>query len=362
SKMSPILSKYIEKQSQTPKKERNAAFRSAVKAQVCDVLRHVLPVATKSTVGIYGSAQAIENLIMNLSSDNLKESQLVGSKILENIRKVAPIFYERADIPERGGATIAYKFDTREDLKKITNKYLKESYSNDLSSVHLVDYTPKNEFELIPYMLYEQSSLSISELKTEIANWSYEKKQKVFEAYMGKRLNRRHRPGRAIENAVYSWDIICDYGIFRDLQRHRMVNDLVWQDLSPRYGYDIPELIEKTNLSDDFVKCFDLSMELYSLLQSEGYNDQAQYATLLGHKMRWHISYNAREAFHIHELRTSPQGHPEYRKLVLEMHQKLAEVHPLLAEAMIFVNKAEDPELTRLAAERYSQIKLSRLK
>jgi hypothetical protein len=178
---------------------------------------------------------------------------------------------------------------------------------------------------------------------------------------MGERLNRRHRPGRALEQAHYTWDLVCDYGIFRDLQRHRMVDDLEWQPLTPRYGYDIPALVDEADLSEQFEACFDLSAQLYSELQAAGYEYEAQYATLLGHKMRWTITYNAREAFHLHELRTSPQGHPGYRKLVQQMHEKLAEVHPMLAEAMIFVNQGEDPELTRLAAERATQYKLQQL-
>jgi thymidylate synthase ThyX len=178
---------------------------------------------------------------------------------------------------------------------------------------------------------------------------------------MGERLNRRHKPGRALEKAHYSWDIICDYGIFRDLQRHRMVDDLEWQQLTPRYGYDVPELVEEAGLTEKFQSCFDKSLELHSYLISEELENEAQYATLLGHKMRWKITYNARQAFHFHELRTTPHGHPGYRKLVKEMHDKLAEVHPILGESIKFVNKDEDPELSRLAAERYTQFKLNGL-
>lgn len=123
----------------------------------------------------------------------------------------------------------------------------------------------------------------------------------------------------------------------------------------------MPELVEKAGLTDDFEKCFDLSAQLYSELQGAGYEYEAQYATLLGHKMRWTITYNGREAFHFHELRTAPQGHPGYRKLVQEMHEKVSEVHPMMAEAMKFVNQDEDPELTRLAAERATQYKLEKL-
>jgi len=159
-------------------------------------------------------------------------------------------------------------------------------------------------------MLYEHSTMSLRDIKKEVQAWPYEQKLKAFRTYIGERLNRRHKPGRAIEIAHYSWDLLCDYGIFRDLQRHRMVDAFDWQQLTPRYGFDMPELVEQANLSEQFEQCFDLSAALYSELQAAGFALEAQYATLLGHRMRWKITYNAREAFHLHELRTSPQGHP----------------------------------------------------
>jgi hypothetical protein len=257
---------------------------------------------------------------------------------------------------------IAYRANTYKVVHDIAQKFLPESYADATSeAVTLVDYWPKNELLLVPDMLYEHANVPLEQLQTEVNAWPYERKSEVLKVYMGERLNRRHRPGRALEKAHYSWDLVCDYGIFRDLQRHRMVDDMNWQLLTPRYGYNIPKLVEEANLSEEFEQCFDISLKLYSLLQKEGYGLEAQYATLLGHKMRWKVTYNAREAFHFHELRTTPQGHPGYRKLVLQMHEKLAEVHPLLAEAMQFVNQDEDPKLNRLAAERYTQYKLEQL-
>jgi len=356
------LTDYVRANDKTPENERDGAWKAATRAQACDAIRAVLPVATRSTVGIYASGQALESLIMHLMSDELSEARETGKKILEQARKIIPMFLERADKPERGGATIAYRVNTTNQVKKLAGEYLPENYTglgND--PVTLVDYWPKNELLLVPDMLYEHSNLSLDQLQTEIGNWPYSQKADVLKAYMGERLNRRHRPGRALEKAHYSWDIVCDYGIFRDLQRHRMVDDMNWQLLTPRYGYEVPKLVEDAGLTDQFEACFDISLQLYSVMQKAGYTYEAQYATLLGHRMRWKVTYNAREAFHLHELRTSPQGHPGYRKLVNEMHTKLAEVHPLIAESMIFVNQDEDPELTRLAAERYTQMKLEKL-
>lgn len=362
SKMVRQLTDYVRSNSAVPEAERDAAWKGATKAQACDAIRGVLPVATKSTVGIFASGQAVENLIMHLLSDELPEAKAVGQSLLEQGRKVMPMFLERADKPERGGAMIAYRANTAQAVKQLAEQYLPDNYASAVAEpVTLVDYWPKNELLLVPDMLYEHSNLSLEQLQATVNAWPYDQKLDVFKAYAGERLNRRHRPGRALEKAHYSWDLICDYGIFRDLQRHRMVDDMNWQLLTPRYGYEVPKLVEEAGLTEQFEACFDTSLKLYSVLQKAGYPLEAQYATLLGHRLRWKVTYNAREAFHLHELRTSPQGHPGYRKLVLQMHEKLAEVHPLLAEAMKFVNQDEDPELTRLAAERYTQFKLTQL-
>ena len=355
------LTDFVRAKSKVPKKEQDAAWRAATKAQACDAARPLLPVAVKSTVGIFASGQALESLIMHLLSDELAEARIVGQQLLDEARKTMPTFLERADKPERGGATIAYRSNTAQAVKEFTHKNLKEAYSSSQEAVTLTDIWPRDELDLVPDMLYEHSGSSLTEIREAVADWSEQKKAEALDTYVGERLNRRHRPGRALEKAHYSWDLVCDYGIFRDLQRHRMVDDLEWQQLTPRFGFDVPEIIEEAGLADAFEGCFDLSLRLHSILQAAGYELDAQYATLLGHKMRWKITYNAREAFHFHELRTAPQGHPGYRKLVLEMHQKLAELHPRLAAHMKFVNQDEDPELTRLAGERATQYKLEKL-
>ncbi len=356
------LTDYVVSISNVPLSERDAAFRSATKAQACDAIRPLLPVATTATVGIYASGQALESLIMHLLSDELAEARRTGQAILQQARKVIPMFLERADKPERGGAMIAYRANTARAMQQLANNILDSNLSdNGSKSITLTDVWPRNELDLVADMLYEHSNMPLQSIRATVNEWSYEQKEEVIRTYVGERLNRRQRPGRALEKVHYSWDLVCDYGIFRDLQRHRMVDDMEWQKLSPRYGYDIPKLVEDAGLSEQFESCFDISLKLYSDLQASGYINESQYATLLGHRMRWKVTYNAREAFHLHELRTGPQGHPGYRKLVQEMHDVISNIHPLLSNAMTFVNQDEDPKLTRLAAERYTQYKLAQL-
>ncbi len=358
SEMVHRLNDHIQKHSTVPAETKDAAWRNATRAQACDAVRPVLPVATQSTVGIFASGQAIENLILHLLSDELIEAQRTGEKVLKEARKTMSAFLERVDKPERGGAHIAYRARTHKAVEDLAKELLPENHTITLEAVRMTDVWPRNELDVVADMLYEHSNLSLEEIRAEVEKMTYKQKLKVVQTYIGERLNRRHKPGRALEKIHYSFDLVSDYGIFRDLQRHRMVDDLEWQRLTPRYGYEVPQLVDKAGLSDLFERCFDISLELYSHLQAAGYSLEAQYTTLLGHKMRWKVTYNAREAFHIHELRTSPQGHPGYRKLVQQMHETVAQAHPLIAESMKFVNKGEDPELTRLAAEKYAQFKV----
>lgn len=342
------------------KKSEKIAWRGATKAQACDAVRPVLPVSTRSTVGIFGSAQAIESLIMHLLADELDESRQTGKKILREVRKVMPAFFERADKPDRGGATTAYMAAKRESMAK-TRADLKVSSDYSFEPVILVDYWPKNELDVVPHLLFEESDMPTAQLQEAMGETRYPTKQAILSDYFGKRLNRRHRPGRAMEIPHYMWEIVGDYGTFRDLQRHRVVDAFEWQKLTTSYGYEVPQLIEDAGLTDEFQRCFKKSEELVNLMIRAGYEDESQYATLFGHRMRYRFLLNARAAFHFIELRTSPQGHPGYRKIVNKMHEQLSEVHPTIGQAMIFANKDEDPELTRMAAELAAQYKLEKL-
>lgn len=362
SKLVHNLTDYVRIQHPKPAdvKER-AAWSGATRAQACDAIRPLLPVATKSTVGIFASAQAIESLIMHLRSEELPEAREAGDKILAEVRKVIPAFLERTDLPERGGATTAYRATTRSDLAKLAKKYLPVKPENSADDVKLLSCWPKDELKLVPEILFEHTSLPLRTIRDEVSRWGEEQKKEVMRTAIGERLNRRHKPGRAFEIPHYEFEITADYGSFRDLQRHRMVDAFEWQKLSPDFGYEIPDLVKEAGLEEQFVHCFNISKRLYATLVEAGHETEAQYAVLLGNRMRWRWVLNARALFHLLELRTSPQGHPGYRRIGKQMHEAVGAVHPMIAGAMRFVNKDEDPELTRLAAERATQYKLDKL-
>lgn len=356
------LTEYVRAKNPEPAdKTERMAWLGATRAQACDAARPVLPAATKSTVGIVASAQAMEGMVRRLLADPLEESNETGRMLLHESRKVIGAFLKRADLPERGLAWVMYLKDTKAALAALVKKYLPAASSDFSREVRLVETSMKDELDLVPGMLFETSELSEEELRREVAAWPVERKQEVFDTYVGTRMNRRHKPGRALEELHYKFEVVADYGTFRDLQRHRMVDDWEWQNLTTKYGYDVPELVIEAGFEKQFRECFAISEKLWSEILAAGFTEEAQYATLFGHKLRYHFIINARQAFHLLELRTSPQGHPGYRKICKEMHRQLSELHPRLGAAMKFVNQGGDPTLTRLEAERATQLKLKLL-
>ncbi|MEN9552060.1 MAG: hypothetical protein RI935_437 [Candidatus Parcubacteria bacterium] len=362
------LSGYIRKKSPfslsdpSEEKRERVAWMGATRAQACDAARNMLPVATTSTVGIVGNAQSFDYLIMRLASLDLLEANELGKKLLQQVRVIAPQFFERTDIPERGGAAINYRRQIRQDVRVLAKEYLSpEEIIAPGVEVNLVNHWPQDEMSVVADLLWTGSDQSYESVMRQAQNLSQEQLVRVLQAGIGTRYNRRHRPGRSFEFLQTKWENVTDYGIFRDLQRHRPVDGMDWQDLTPFLGYEIPPVVIEAGLEKPFVEAFDIAEKLYGEVKRQGFEQESQYTTLLGHRMRWREAVNTRESFHLHEIRSMPEGHPGYRRVTLTMHEKFASVYPRIAAAMRFVDTKEDAELTRLAGEMATQAKLSLL-
>ncbi|MCA9347088.1 FAD-dependent thymidylate synthase [Candidatus Saccharibacteria bacterium] len=322
---------------------------STLRAQACDAARVLLPVSVKATVGIVGSAQSFENLLLRLRASDLREARLVGNLMLQHARVIAPDYMRRVDLPDRGNMASAYLLDQRQRMSEWATELGINGEPVTRDNVKLYDFTPKDELEVVKYVLFDASDISLDGIEKILSQRSDAEIRSILKDYIGDRHNRRHKPGRAFEHPHYTWEYVTDYGIFRDLQRHRMVDDLRWQKLTPYHGHvEIPELAIQSGVAHLFNEAFDISSGLYEHLKQRYGTTVAQYGTLLGHNMRWMMTINAREAYHIHELRTSSQGHPGYRKVVNEMHRQLGQVHPTIAEGMVHVDHGENPDLARL--------------
>lgn len=342
--------------------ESDFAYRRAVKARALDAVRGVLPAASLSNVGIYGTGQAYEALLLRMRAHPLPEARAYSELMLTELRKVIPSFLKRVDVPDRGGRAVQYLADNRAGIEAAADLAFGGAVGEeaDDDAVELVDFDPDGEVKMVSAMLYPHTSLPESAVQDRVRAMAAEERMEVVRAYCGNRLNRRHRPGRALERTAYRFDVLSDYGSFRDLQRHRMLT-IEWQPLSPRHGYNRPPEVAAAGADGDFDEAMARSAALYEALASE-LPDQAPYAVALAYRVRYAVQMNAREAMHVLELRTTPQGHPAYRRLCQRMHRLIAEQagHRAVAEMMKFVDHSPEPGLGRLEAEKRTELRRSR--
>ena len=330
-------------------------YRSTITAKTCDTLRLVLPAATRSNLGIYATGQSYEQLVMRLAAHPLAEMREYGALILTELRKVIPAFMTRVDVEDRGVAWIRYWRETRERTEDVTAKILAGHQPNPRGEVTLTDWDPEGEVKLVAAALYAAGELPDDQLLALARSLSPGERADVLSATIGERSNRRHKPGRAWERTGYRFDICCDFGAFRDLQRHRPLT-VEWQRLTTGLGCERPEAIDEAGLREEWDRAMTASAEMEGALRDAGLEEAAQYAVAMAYRIRFVMQMNAREAMHLTELRSQPQGHPTYRRVAREMHRLIAEAHPAIGAAFTYVSD-EDVELERLEAERRTEAK-----
>jgi thymidylate synthase ThyX len=332
--------------------DSDAMYRSVIRAKALDTLRGLLPAATTSNVGLFGTGQAYEVLLLRMFAHPLDEVRTHARLMLGELRKVIPAFLTRVDQPDRGGRWVEYLATTRRDLEHAAQPVLANAAREGRPEVTLTEFDPDGELKVVASALYALSDLPDDQLLGVARQLSADQRAEILQVYAGDRGNRRHRPGRAFERTRYRFDILADYGAFRDLQRHRMLT-LEWQPLSPTHGYVEPAAIEEAGALDDWREVMDRSASLHATLVARGLADAAPYAVVMAYRVRFYMDMNAREAMHVIELRTAPQGHPSYRRICQQMHTAIAETagHRAIAEAMRFTDHSE-VELERLQSER----------
>jgi thymidylate synthase ThyX len=339
-----------------PKAEGDSdfAYRTSIKAKAFDSLRGLLPAAAQSNVGIYGTGQAYEMLLLRMRAHPLPEARSYADLMLEELRKVIPSFLKRVDLPDRGGAWAAYMEANRVAMEEVADDLFADVSPEPRPMVTLVDHDPDAEDKLVAAALYPYTDLPEDQILRRVRAMGTDDKAGVLRAYAGVRTNRRHRPGRGFERVDYRFDVLSDYGAFRDLQRHRLLT-IDWQDLSPEHGFVMPEAVEEAGLGERFTESMQRSRDLHDAI-AEHFPKQAAYAVALAYRIRYTMQMNAREAMHVLELRTGPQGHPEYRQVCQEMHRLIAEQagHRAVADAMQFVDHGTY-DLERLEAERRAE-------
>ena len=329
-------------------------YKQTLKAKACDAARGILPAATLSNVGIYGTGQAFEALLLRMRAHPLPEARKYAAMMLDELRKVIPSFLTRVDRPDRGIAWSEYLADTRTETAALVARLFPADEPEPRPSVVLTDFDPDGEDKVLAAICYPQTTLSEDQILSRVRRLGVDDRIALMRAYVGERDNRRHRPGRAFERTDYRFDILADYGAFRDLQRHRMLT-VEWQRLSPRHGYDVPPEITDAGLDEPFIDAMERAGALHDALAID-FPEQASYAVALAYRIRFVMQMNAREAMHMLELRTAPQGHATYRAVCQDMHRCIAEQagHHAIAAAMRHVDHGAYA-LERLESERAAE-------
>ncbi len=334
------------------KEDSDAVYGAATRARALDALRGLLPAATRSNVGIYGSGQAYEALLLRLRAHPLAEARATGELMLPELRKVIPAFLTRVDRPDRGVRWAEYLAGRRAATAQVTDELVGQLDAESRPEVTLTDFDPDGEINVVAAALYSASPLPHDQLIATARVMPLEDRMRALRAYVGDRANRRHKPGRAFERAAYTFDVLSDYGAFRDLQRHRMLT-IDWQHLTPAHGRTRPSAIDDVGAARDWRRVTEDAADLHRRLDITNSPVVAQYAVSMAYRIRFYLQINAREAMHVIELRTAPQGHPTYRRVCQEMHRLIAEKagHRAIADAMRFADHSA-VELGRLHAER----------
>ena len=330
--------------------EPEAAWRRSIRAKALDLLRGVLPAATLSHVGIFASGQAYEQLLLRLMASPLPEAREFGGMILGELAKVIPSFVGRVERPDRGGEWIASLQERRRATERTVARLgLDRRAEGDAPSVELVG-VDGGEGELLAASLFEAAGVSEAEIRRRIEALDPLERAELIAELAGERRNRRHRPGRGWEAVRYRFEIVSDYGGFRDLQRHRMLT-CQWQRLGPDLGAGIPQEVHDAGIGPEYERALEISRREFDRLEASGLDEAAPYALCLGYRIRYVLDLNAREAMHLIELRSGREGHPTYRAVAQAMYERIAAVHPAIARAMAHVDSSSEPRLERILGE-----------
>jgi thymidylate synthase ThyX len=345
SELVPKVSAWVMEREPQDEKTSDRAYRSTVRAKTCDILRGMLPASTLTNMGFFGDGRAYEYLITRMYSDELSEMQDLALMMQEELGKVIPSFVKRAS-NKYGQAMQGFYRKVRQDMEQLSSDHGGASGGEE---VRLVDYDKDAESRIIIAALYPHLNRPMEEIKGIVEKMSPKEKETVIKTYINERENRRHKPGRAFEHAFYTFDVCANFGCYRDMHRHRILTQQR-QLLNPYHGYKLPEELVEAGFDSVFKDVMDSSKNAYEEIAKE-FRKEAQYAVPLAYNIRWYMHFNMREAYHMLELRSGMQGHPDYRKIAQDMFKRIEKVHPQLARGMRFMDM-EEHKLERLEAEK----------
>ena len=332
----PVL-EYVKKAAPRDKKTPLPAWERACAARRFDAIRYLLPTCTKTSLGWTVNARQLSHAISKLLSHPLKEMNQVGEMAKEEAKKVLPSLLKFADKKD-------YFMKTQQEMTKLSEKIEIENAKS--KPVTLVKYPEDGDDTLIAAILYRYKNQSFNKIIEKVKSMPQKEKEKIFDSYL-ENMEDFNYPMRELEHISFSFDVVMDYGAFRDLQRHRIctqTNQILTTDL----GYDIPEDITHAGVEDKYRQAMEKAKEIYEKIRGK-YPLQAQYILPLGFRKRFLVTMNLREIHHFIKIRTTPLAHASYRMIAYNFYKIMKKKYPLLSKYIV-CNYTEE-ELGRLKSE-----------
>lgn len=306
-------------------------YENISKARACDISRYVLPAATLTNLAMTANARTLEHAISKLLSHPLDEMRDIGKLMKEEVLKIIPTLIKYADYN-------SYMIETNEAMEKLTKKIVKfDNVEN--RPVTLVEFDSEADDKLVTAILYRYSKYPYNQIKDSVKKMNQEEKEKIVDEFL-KRMEKHDMPMRELEHINYTFDILIDYGAFRDIQRHRICTQTN-QELTVENGFDIPNEIIEAGFEDKFKECMKMAVDAFNEM-SKDFPKEAQYVVPLAFRKRTLFTWNLRELHHFIKLRSSKEGHESYRKIAQQVFDEIEKVHPLLAR-YIRVDKSSGP-------------------
>jgi thymidylate synthase ThyX len=349
SQLIPPLTELMEKKFPKEADVSKVAYTAALRAKVLDCLRGLLPASALTNMGIFGNGRFFETLLQKLNCHNLAEMQDIGRKGYLELSKVIPSFVRRGESSHKYQKTFAqFTEQMQAELKSLSERHTKRLKEITGSGVRLINHDPDSLIKVAAALLFSQSDVGLLELQEHCRSLSEEEIGQILEAASSFRETRRHKSPRALEHASFTFEIVADFGIYRDLHRHRMLTQ-ERQLLTCDFGYFIPHEIKDTEMEKVYSQGMEEAKRAYDTIASE-FPEEAQYVVPMAYHIHWYFDVNLRALQWLCELRSSPAGHPTYRYIAQEMAKQVCEVFPAFERFFKFVDY-EGYELGRLGQE-----------
>lgn len=348
-----LLAEYVE----FLKKKYPGEDEKLLRTKAFDTVRLILPVSTLSQLALFSNGQAFEYMVNRCLDNKLGEVRWTARRAVQELSHVIPAFLRRVETEdaENYRRYMSGKGERARHALKETG-FMENRVICDGPSAKLLEYDFDGENKIIAGLVYAETHEPFDSLLLKVRKMPTEAKEKILEEALRGRKAKYYKIPRAFENANLSFEIMMNIGAWRDLHRHRMHTQMR-QRFSIHNGFDVPAGLKEAGLDSKFISAISKAEHVFRKI-AEKDEDLAQYSCTLAHRVRFVQFQNMRSFFWEAELRTIPQGHPDYRKIEQEKIKLVDKIYPLIAKHLLvdmqqydFARREDAAQIRRKEAE-----------